>query len=73
MVDGVSLSKKENVQTSAFKNTQENATIQVQKMEAMIVRDLLPNMRAVLKMIVQVRSTDHLQSCQQRGLQGSQA
>ena len=49
------LLKKENVLTSAFKSTQENATTQVQKMEAMIVKDLLPNMKAVLKMIVQVR------------------
>ena len=55
MVDGVILLKKENVLTSAFKSTQENATTQVQKMEAMIVKDLLPNMKAVLKMIVQVR------------------
>ena len=54
MVDGVTMSKKENVQTSAFKSTQENATIQVQKMEAMIVKDLLTNMKAVLLMIVQV-------------------
>ena len=60
MVDGVSLSKKENVQTSAFKSTQENATVLVQKMEAMIVKDLLPNMKAVLKMIVQVRSTFYI-------------
>ena len=54
MVDGESLSRKENVQASAFKSTQENATIQVQKMEAMIVWDLLPNTKAVLLMIVQV-------------------
>ena len=73
MVDGVISLKKENVLTSAFKSTQENATVLVQKMEAMIVKDLLPNMKAVLKMIVQVRSTYYLQFCQQTSLQDSQA
>ena len=55
MVDGLTMSKKENVQKSVFKNTLENVTILVQKMEAILVKVHQPNMKVASLMIVQVK------------------
>ena len=55
MVDGLTMSKMENVQKSVFKNTLENVIIQVQKMVAMLVKVHQANMKVVSLMIVQVK------------------
>ena len=55
MVDGVTLSKKENALKSVFKNTLEIAIILVQKMEAILVKVHQPNMKVVSLMTVQVK------------------